>query len=408
MLKLLDIGIIVLSSGLFLLCYMLFLRKEKFHLLNRLYLLFSLTFSSLLPFLKFSIPEQPLMLNTQIFLTTVTETTTIPFGTIFYVTGVVLFFLFFLLKMFKVLRQIIVKHYIEMNGLKVIDKPEQKVPFSFFRFVVVDFTTFESGELVLVLRHEAAHAKQWHTLDLLFVELVGVVCWFNPFVWAYKSALKTVHEYAADAAVLHSSIIYGDYLDLILKQVRRQNQFAPVHSFSAVAIKSRIRMMSASVKGRYRWIRYPFIIPVVALLVVTNSLLASDVIIPSFMEIPVIKETLANPSFQPSHDEVADVNNNNNYIKKVPRKVETYSPLTEDLLQPEVLESQSWLSTRYGDPVEIYEEKPSSKQEVLYTVVVVGDEPQVYQVSTPRIAGYVNTHESDASKVYQIATPENP
>lgn len=161
MFKLVDFGVIVLSSGFLLLCYMLFLHKEKYHQLNRFYLLFSLAFSSLLPFIKFSVPVQPLMPNAQSFLTTVTEAPAIPFGMILYVTGLVLFFILFILRLFKVLKQIIGKHYIEMNGLKVMDNPEQKVPFSFFHYVVVDSTTFELDELDLVLRHEAAHAQQW-------------------------------------------------------------------------------------------------------------------------------------------------------------------------------------------------------------------------------------------------------
>ena len=290
MIKLVDIGVIVLSSGLFLLCYLLFLRKEKYHQLNRAYLLFSLTFSSLLPFIRFSLPEQPLMSNTQIFLTTVTKTSTIPFGTILYVAGAVFFFILFLLKLFKVLRQIIGKHYNERDGLKVIDNPEQKVPFSFFHYVVVDSTTFELDELDLVLRHEAAHARQWHTLDLLFVEIIGVVCWFNPFVWAYRFALKSLHEYAADAAVINSNVSQNDYFDLILKQVRQQNRLAPVHSFSAWAIKRRIQMMLCVCRdakfcvSTTWWLRYLSVIPMSAFLVVGNSLLASSKNIPSFME----------------------------------------------------------------------------------------------------------------------------
>ena len=129
MFKLVDIGVIVLSSGIFLLCYLLFLRKEKYHQLNRFYLLFSLAFSSLLPFIKFSVPVQPLMPNTQSFLTTVTEAPAIPFGMVLYVAGAALFFILFLLRLFKVLKQIIGKHFIELNGLKVMDNPEQKVPF---------------------------------------------------------------------------------------------------------------------------------------------------------------------------------------------------------------------------------------------------------------------------------------
>lgn len=380
MFKLVDLGIIVLSSGFLLLCYMLFLRKEKYHQLNRFYLLFSLTFSSLLPFIKFSIPEQHLIPNTQSFLTTVTEAPAIPFGMVLYVAGAALFFILFLLRLFKVLKQIIGKHFIELNGLKVMDNPEQKVPFSFFHYVVVDSTTFELDELDLVLRHEAAHAQQWHTLDILFVELVGVVCWFNPFVWAYKSALKSQHEYAADAAVIHSNVPRNDYFDLILKQIRHQNHLSPVHSFSATAVKSRIRMMMATVPGRRSWMRYLSVIPMSAFLVVGNSLLASSKNIPSFMENVVVPAEVSQSHSEYS-DKEATVPTENVKAKRAVRQTKTHSQRTDEVSQPNVLESQSWLSTQYGDPVEFYDEAPDTKQEEHYNVIVTGDAPQIYQVS---------------------------
>lgn len=380
MFKLVDIGVIVLSSGIFLLCYLLFLRKEKYHQLNRFYLLFSLAFSSLLPFIKFSVPVQPLMPNTQSFLTTVTEDPAIPFGMVLYVAGAALFFILFLLRLFKVLRQIIGKHYNERDGLKVIDNPEQKVPFSFFHYVVVDSTTFELDELDLVLRHEAAHAQQWHTLDILFVELVGVVCWFNPFVWAYKSALKSQHEYAADAAVIHSQVPRNDYFDLILKQIRHQNRLAPVHSFSATAVKSRIRMMMATVHGRHRWMRYLSVIPVLVLLVVSNSLLASSKNIPSFMENVVVPAEVSQ-SISEYSDKEETVPTENVKAKRAVRQTKTHSQHTDEVSHPNVLESQSWLSTQYGDPVEFYDKVPDAKQEEHYNVIVTGDAPQIYQIS---------------------------
>ena len=380
MFKLVDIGVIVLSSGIFLLCYLLFLRKEKYHQLNRFYLLFSLAFSSLLPFIKFSVPVQPLMPNTQSFLTTVTEAPAIPFGMVLYVAGAALFFILFLLRLFKVLKQIIGKHFIELNGLKVMDNPEQKVPFSFFHYVVVDSTTFELDELDLVLRHEAAHAQQWHTLDILFVELVGVVCWFNPFVWAYKSALKSQHEYAADAAVIHSNVPRNDYFDLILKQIRHQNHLSPVHSFSATAVKSRICMMMATVPGRRSWMRYLSVIPMSAFLVVGNSLLASSKNIPSFMENVVVPAEVSQSHSEYS-DKEATVPTENVKAKRAVRQTKTHSQRTDEVSQPNVLESQSWLSTQYGDPVEFYDEAPDTKQEEHYNVIVTGDAPQIYQVS---------------------------
>ena len=380
MFKLVDIGVIVLSSGIFLLCYLLFLRKEKYHQLNRFYLLFSLAFSSLLPFIKFSVPVQPLMPNTQSFLTTVTEAPAIPFGMVLYVAGAALFFILFLLRLFKVLKQIIGKHFIEINGLKVMDNPEQKVPFSFFHYVVVDFATFESDELDMVLRHEAAHAQQWHTLDILFVELLGVICWFNPFVWAYKSALKSQHEYAADAAVIHSNVPRNDYFDLILKQIRHQNRLTPVHSFSATAVKSRIRMMMATVPGRRSWMRYLSVIPMSAFLVVGNSLLASSKNIPSFMENVVVPAAVSQ-SLSENSDKTETVPMENIKAKRAVRQTKTHSQHTDEVSQPNVLESQSWLSTQYGDPVEFYDEAPDTKQEEHYNVIVTGDAPQIYQVS---------------------------
>lgn len=380
MFKLVDIGVIVLSSGIFLLCYLLFLRKEKYHQLNRFYLLFSLAFSSLLPFIKFSVPVQPLMPNTQSFLTTVTEAPAIPFGMVLYVAGAALFFILFLLRLFKVLKQIIGKHFIELNGLKVMDNPEQKVPFSFFHYVVVDSTTFELDELDLVLRHEAAHAQQWHTLDILFVELVGVVCWFNPFVWVYKSALKSQHEYAADAAVIHSNVPRNDYFDLILKQIRHQNHLSPVHSFSATAVKSRIRMMMATVPGRRSWMRYLSVIPMSAFLVVGNSLLASSKNIPSFMENVVVTAEVSQ-SISEYSDKEETVPTENVKAKRAVRQTKTHSQHTDEVSQPNVLESQSWLSTQYGDPVEFYDKVPDAKQEEHYNVIVTGDAPQIYQVS---------------------------
>lgn len=380
MFKLVDFGVIVFSSGIFLLCYLLFLHKEKNHQLNRFYLLFSLVFSSLLPFIKFTVSVQHLIPNTQSFLITVTEAPAIPFGMILYVAGAALFFILFFLRLFKVLRQIIGKHYIEMNGLKVIDNPEQKVPFSFFHYVVVDSTTFELDELDLVLRHEAAHAQQWHTLDILFVELLGVICWFNPFVWAYKSALKSQHEYAADAAVIHSNVPRNDYFDLILKQIRHQNRLAPVHSFGATAVKSRIRMMIAPVHGRHRWMRYLSVIPMSALLIAGNSLLASSKNVPSFME-NVVVPAVVSQSLSEYSDKAETIPTETVKVKRVVRQAKSQQKREENISQLEALESQSWLSTQYGDPVEFYDEAPDTKQEEHYNVIVTGDAPQIYQVS---------------------------
>lgn len=385
MIKLVDIGIILLSSGIFLLCYMLFLRKERYHQLNRAYLLFSLTFSSLLPFLRFRLPVKTDAVHYVVKMSAVAEPSVNHIGWIIYVAGASLFFILFVLNLLKVFRQILGKQYTKVDGLRVINRLGQKVPFSFFHYVVVDFTTFEPYELDLVLRHEAAHARQRHTLDLLFVEVVGIVCWFNPFVWAYKSALKSLHEYAADAAVLQSEVSESDYLDLILKQIRKQNRMAPVHSFSAWAIKSRLRMMVEIRSGQCRWLRYFSVVPIVVFLVVGSSLLASAKNVPPFMENVIVPAVDSQPLSEYS-DKADTIPTKRFETKRVVCQTKVSAkPTEENVSSPNVLESQSWLSTQYGDPVEIYEEKPVSKPEEIYFVRTTGDAPVIYRVNTCKI-----------------------
>lgn len=385
MIKLVDIGIILLSSGIFLLCYMLFLRKERYHQLNRAYLLFSLMFSSLLPFLRFRLPVKTDAVHYVVKMSAVAEPSVNHIGWIIYVAGASLFFILFVLNLLKVFRQILGKQYTKVDGLRVINRLGQKVPFSFFHYVVVDFTTFEPYELDLVLRHEAAHARQRHTLDLLFVEVVGIVCWFNPFVWAYKSALKSLHEYAADAAVLQSEVSESDYLDLILKQIRKQNRMVPVHSFSAWAIKSRLRMMVEIRSGQCRWLRYFSVVPIVVFLVVGSSLLASAKNVPPFMENVIVPAVDSQPLSEYS-DKADTIPTKRFETKRVVCQTKVSAkPTEENVSSPNVLESQSWLSTQYGDPVEIYEEKPVSKPEEIYFVRTTGDAPVIYRVNTCKI-----------------------
>ena len=207
-----------------------------------------------------------------------------------------------------------------------------------------------------------------------------MICWFNPFVWAYKSTLKSQHEYAADAAVIHSNVPRNDYFDLILKQIRHQNRLTPVHSFSATAVKSRIRMMMTAVQGRRRWVRYLSVIPVSALLIAGNSLLASSKNVPSFMENVVVPAAVSQ-SLSEYSDKAETVPTENVEVRRAVRQTKTHSKHTEDVSQLNVLESQSWLSTQYGDPVEFYVEATETKQEEHYNVVVTDDAPQIYQVS---------------------------
>ena len=66
-------------------------------------------------------------------------------------------------------------------------------PFSFFHWVFIPKTLWENGTGKIILQHEQEHSRQWHSIDILLLEIVLMVQWFNPFVWLIRKAMKNNH-----------------------------------------------------------------------------------------------------------------------------------------------------------------------------------------------------------------------
>jgi beta-lactamase regulating signal transducer with metallopeptidase domain len=50
----------------------------------------------------------------------------------------------------------------------------------------------------MIVSHEKIHVREKHTLDILFVEIMFLFQWFNPFAWLLKDAVKNNLEYKTD------------------------------------------------------------------------------------------------------------------------------------------------------------------------------------------------------------------
>ena len=79
--------------------------------------------------------------------------------------------------------------------------------FSFFNYIFIPlhYDSLEKGDLDLVIQHEKIHARQRHTLDLLFYEIAAIIFWFNPAVYYLRSSIRQVHEYLVDSAIAQSN-----------------------------------------------------------------------------------------------------------------------------------------------------------------------------------------------------------
>ncbi|TAF32670.1 MAG: M56 family metallopeptidase [Cytophagales bacterium] len=138
--------------------------------------------------------------------------------------------------------------------------------FSFFNYLFWQSNTQLSvSEKRQVLIHELAHIKQKHSFDVILAELLVALCWFNPVSYWYKTALKDLHEYQADQAVLATSNA-GDYARLLLAQVFGTSRLSLANHFAQSQLLKRINMMGKNNSKRLNSWKYLLVIPLIILL----------------------------------------------------------------------------------------------------------------------------------------------
>jgi N-acetylmuramoyl-L-alanine amidase len=122
-----------------------------------------------------------------------------------------------------------------------------------------------------VFLHEKGHVTGKHWVDLIFMEIVCIVWWFNPFAWLFRKSLKQQHEYLADGYVLKHGVSPIAYLQCILNSISHQEPIGPVHKFNSHSLKQRISMITNARTSRYSKAFYIAIIPLIALLLFSFS-----------------------------------------------------------------------------------------------------------------------------------------
>ncbi len=123
-----------------------------------------------------------------------------------------------------------------------------------------------------VMQHELVHIQQRHSLDLLMLELINVLCWFNPFHRLLRKHLQDVHEYLADEQVAAKGA-WQPYAQLLVEMSRMPLPVSLTTGFTAQQIGRRIRMMGRNRSGKWSLLRFTVILPLLASLVFLFSCL---------------------------------------------------------------------------------------------------------------------------------------
>ncbi len=150
------------------------------------------------------------------------------------------------------------------NYVLVISK-KVKGDFSFFRWIFLSKDK-QDEDIDIILAHEKTHASQVHSADILFIELLAAVMWFNPVVWLFRKELRTLHEYLADEGVLGTGIDRLKYQALLLNQICEERLICLSSSFNHSLIKKRMIMMTKQKFNPKAKLRTLMLIPLAALL----------------------------------------------------------------------------------------------------------------------------------------------
>jgi TonB family protein len=264
---------VIWTAG-FTVVFILFLRNERFFFLNRIYLIDGILTSFFFPLVSVHYTVVlPVFRNFQSDSAVVTEvqkagSSVMPdlriILTLLYVSGVLLVLTLILKQARAVVRAIKKSEIISLSQVKLIKTPDYTSAFSFFSYVFVNpsITDIETEE---IMNHELVHIRQKHWFDLLLVELLCMLQWFNPLVWIYVRFMRQNHEYLADEVALQRTSNPAIYRAVLLNQIVGAPVVSLTNSFNYSPNKKRFIMMKNIISSPYRKMKILLILPVFAI-----------------------------------------------------------------------------------------------------------------------------------------------
>ena len=152
----------------------------------------------------------------------------------------------------------------EEDGCKIIVTDRDIDPFSWMRYIVLSRNDWE-GDHAPILVHEKAHIGFGHSFEVLLVDILSAIQWFNPAIWMLRSDLQELHEYEADDAVLRAGANIKEYQYLLIRKAVSKSGYSVANSFNHSILKNRITMMSKSRSPLARGLRVLYVLPLVCL-----------------------------------------------------------------------------------------------------------------------------------------------
>ena len=272
--------------AIFLAFYKLMLEKESVHHFKRYFLLVSLIGSFIIPNLVFTeyvdVAEPTLGTYTAIENMDSAALTEQPlpqpssfdwelFLWLVYTLGVIGFGFRFMANLFQIRKRIKKNPKFKENFMTKVLLAQALPPHTFLNYIFLNQKQYRENSIPQeVLLHEETHAKQRHSLDILFIELAQVVFWFNPLIYLFKSSIKLNHEFLADKAVIRKEQNHSHYQNTLLSylsnDIERHQSVGIANAINYSSIKKRFTVMKTNTSKTSFVFRSFLLLPLTALL----------------------------------------------------------------------------------------------------------------------------------------------
>ena len=277
---------VALLIAVFYMFYRLLLARETFHHINRIVLLTTAVASYVLPLCVITIHETVVMQQTP----TVTidglqasayEPASTPLWQIvlpiLFVIGVAAATGHTLCSLIRIIR--LISHseqHPQADGTTIcVTGNADLAPFSWMHYIVMNRSDYETNDAA-ILAHERGHIRLHHSCDVILVDLLTALQWFNPAMWMLRSDLRAIHEYEADAAVLSQGINARQYQYLLITKAGGIGGYSLANGITHSALKNRITMMLHTKSQRRNYLKLLALLPIVGVTLALNAETVTD------------------------------------------------------------------------------------------------------------------------------------
>lgn len=201
------------------------------------------------------------------------------FATVIYTGGLILFGLAVFYQLGQLFRVIRGAQTYRMQRLYIAESSEEKPTFSFFNFIFIgNADVLSKEEKQQIIRHESVHSRQWHSFDILLINILKIFFWFNPFINTFKKIFIQLHEFEADARAVEKSDV-NKYCSLLAKVALQSADFTLANHFNNSLTVKRIEMMRTLKQNIKRWklVAVAMLLPLIFFFIACQDQVGEDI-----------------------------------------------------------------------------------------------------------------------------------